>query len=469
MRDDLDRLCAAYRREPMPDLATRLDRLRRVEVALRRHRKQLVRAVSEDFGNRAEAETLLMEVLPLLEGIKHHRRHLARWMRPERRRASVLLPTSRVSVHYQPLGVVGIVVPWNFPVFLGISPLIGALAAGNRVMLKLSEFTPVTAEAVRDMLASAFSEDEVVVVTGGVEVAREFTALPFDHLVFTGSTTVGRQVMRAAADNLTPVTLELGGKSPALVHESFPIEEAGRRLAFGKAMNAGQVCVAPDYVLVPADRVDAFCHAFAEAIATSYPTLVQNDDYTAIINDRQRARLRGYLDEVRDAGAEVVEVNPAGEDFAGSGKLPPTLVKDPPLESGLMAEEIFGPVLPVIGYDSLSEAIDLINARPRPLALYYFDWDDDRADEIIRRTHSGGVAVNDTLSHVAADDIPFGGIGPSGMGHYHGREGFLTFSKAKGVVRKGRFDPAALIGPPWGRVGYRALLALFWRPASKAR
>jgi coniferyl-aldehyde dehydrogenase len=308
------------------------------------------------------------------------------------------------------------------------------------------------------MLAESFSEDEVMVITGGVEVASEFTALPFDHLVFTGSTQVGKIVMRAAAENLTPVTLELGGKSPAIIHNDFPIDEAARRLAFGKCMNAGQICVSPDYVLCPRDKVHEFSSIFIDAVEQAYPTLKDNPDYTAIISDRQKSRLERYLNDARAKGAQLMTADAADEDLSKSRKLPMTLVLNATDNMLVMQEEIFGPILPVIPYDSLEEAIQLVNSKPRPLALYYFDWNQSRADTILATTHSGGVCINDSLSHVPADDLPFGGIGPSGMGHHHGEEGFRTFSKAKGVIRKGKINTAAMVAPPWDNRMFKGLM-----------
>ena len=301
--------------------------------------------------------------------------------------------------------------------------------------------------------------DEAV-AGGDVDVATAFTQLPFDHLVFTGSTQVGRIVMRAAADNLTPVTLELGGKSPAIIHPDFPAAEAARRLAFGKGMNAGQICVSPDYVLCHEDQVSEFVSAFSATVEKAYPTLTSNQDYTAIISDRQKQRLEGYLEDARAKGARVIPINPAGEDVSGTRKMPMTLVLNATADMLVMREEIFGPILPVLGYRHLEQALRQVRQRSRPLALYYFDWDKKRANHILQHTHSGGVCINDTLSHVAADDIPFGGIGDSGMGHYHGKEGFLTFSKTKGVVRKGRINLAAMVAPPWGNTLFRLMMAI---------
>lgn len=409
----------------------------------------------------------MLEITPLLEGIAYYRKRLKKLVKEERRHVPLLLAPAKVSVLYQPLGVVGIVVPWNFPVFLALSPLIGAIAAGNRVMLKMSEFAPRTGLLLQRIFADIYEENEVVAVAGDVDVATAFTALPFDHLVFTGSTTVGKIVMQAAAKNLTPVTLELGGNSPAIIFDQFPIEEAADRIAFGKGLNAGQVCVSPDYVLCPNDKVEAFSAEFVKRIAVAYPDLMENADYTEIITDRQHQRLQGYLADAAEKGARLIVINPNDEDFSESKKMRMTLVIGATDDMLVMQEEIFGPILPAVGYDTLDNAVGFVNERPRPLALYYFDWDQKRAKQVLERTHSGGVCINDTMSHVIADDIPFGGVGPSGMGHYHGREGFLTFSKAKGVVRKGRINSISFIAPLWRNVIYQMLMKLnglrFWR------
>ncbi|WP_170755686.1 coniferyl aldehyde dehydrogenase [Ruegeria lacuscaerulensis] len=450
----------AYLADPMPDRAARVRRLDKLHNALIDNKARIIAAVSKDFSNRSAAETELAEIMPLLDGIAFYRKRLRKFMKPQRRHAPLTLMPASIQVQYQPVGVVGIVVPWNFPIFLALSPLVGALAAGNRAMLKSSEFAPASGELLKEIIADIFTEDEVTVVTGGVEVATEFTKLPFDHLVFTGSTQVGKIVMKAAADNLTPVTLELGGKSPVIIHKDFPIKEAASRIAFGKGINAGQVCVSPDYILCPRDKVDAFCTAFADSMSKAYPTLRDNQDYTAIITDRQKTRLEGYLKDAEAKGAELITINPKGEEFNNTRKMPMTLILGATDEMLVLREEIFGPILPVIPYDSIDEAVAYVNDRPRPLAFYYFDWDKSRAKDILARTHAGGACINDTMSHVMADDIPFGGIGPSGMGHYHGEEGFRNFSKAKGVVRKGRINATAFVAPPWDNFMFNSLKKL---------
>ncbi|MEQ8825223.1 MAG: coniferyl aldehyde dehydrogenase [Filomicrobium sp.] len=460
----LTQMKAAYARNPAPTVRERLDRLNRLHNAIIDYRDRLVKAVDEDFGGRASAETLMIEILPVLEGIHYNKKHLRSWMKQSKRSTPLMLLGAQAKVHYQPLGVIGIVVPWNFPIFLGLSPLVGALAAGNRAMLKTSEFAPRTGNLIKEMIAETFSEEEVLVVTGGVDVATEFTKQPFDQIVFTGSTQVGRIVMRAAADNLTPVTLELGGKSPAIIHDSFPIKEAAKRIAFGKGLNAGQVCVAPDYVLVPRSKVDAFIAEFVTAMQKHYPTMEDNPDYTSIITVKQRDRLIDNLRDAEEKGAEAITINPAGDGFRRTRKLPMTVLKNVTDDMRVMQEEIFGPILPVVAYDELDDAIAYVNDRDRPLALYYFDWNKARGERILNETHSGGVCINEVMTQTVVDDMPFGGIGPSGMGHYHGKEGFLGFSKAKGVVRKGGFNATEYIAAPWGNWAYKNYMKFqFWR------
>lgn len=455
------RLTAQQQAPGAPTAEERIDRLDRLHNAILDYEDRIISAISADFGNRAPAETKLSEIYALLENIAYQRKHLRRWMRPQRRHTPLTAWPARTQLIYQPLGVVGIIAPWNFPVFLALSPLIGALAAGNRAMLKMSELAPATADLIANMIAETFAPEEVTVVTGGPEVAQAFSELPFDHLVFTGSTRIGRKVMAAAAPNLTPVTLELGGKSPAIIHDSYDLDEAARRLTFGKCFNAGQICVAPDYVLCPREKVDAFATTFLAAVKESYPTLADNDDATAIISKDHYQRIEKLVTEAVAQGATAQ--TPEGHD-PGNGKYPMTVLTNVPADTTVMREEIFGPVLPVLPYDTLDDAIAHVNDGPRPLALYYFDNDSARADKVLRQTHSGGACINDTLSHVTADDLPFGGIGESGMGHYHGHEGFKTFSKAKGVVRKGRIDATRFVAPPWGNAMFKRLMAFQrWR------
>jgi coniferyl-aldehyde dehydrogenase len=463
MQQAFNRQHAAFQLNPVPSADQRKAHLRRLASALKANRHRLAEALDLDFKGRSRDETLLAEIYPSLEGIRYAANHVSRWMRPDRRQVGLIFQPARARVLYQPLGVVGVISPWNYPVFLTIGPLTAALAAGNRVMIKASEYTPTTTKTIREMLADIFPDDHVSVVTGDADVAAAFSRLDFDHLLFTGATHVGRQVMRAAAEKLTPVTLELGGKSPALVAPDYPIETAAGRIAFGKCFNAGQTCIAPDYLLCPENRLDAFVKAFSAAVAHMYPTMAANPDYTAIVNPRQLNRLSGYLSDAREQGGRLVEINPSSEAFSDTCKMPVWLVLEPTRAMTVMQEEIFGPILPVITYRHLSEAVDYVNSRPRPLALYYFDENRKRAQTVINQTRSGGVCINDTLAHVAQDDLPFGGIGESGMGAYHGKTGFMTFSKAQPVFERGRINGTRLAWPPYGRRIHRWLYRFLFR------
>ena len=450
---------AAYRANPMPSAQQRRAWLRALRELILGEKQALIEAVSRDFSNRAAEETLLAEIMPSLHGIDYASKRLGKWMKPSRRSVGLAFQPAAAKVVYQPLGVVGVIVPWNYPLYLAFGPLIGALAAGNRVMIKMSESTPATSQLVKELLARIFPEDMVAVVLGEAEVGQAFSRLPFDHLLFTGATSIGKHVMRAAAENLVPVTLELGGKSPAIVSADVPLADAAERIAFGKTMNAGQTCVAPDYVLVPQDRLEGFVAAYRTAVQRFYPKLENNPDYTAIINERQLGRLKGYIADAEAKGAQLVPLFPGDQ----GRRLAHSLVLNVSDEMKLMQEEIFGPLLPIVPYQRLDEAFAYINDRPRPLALYYFGYDKGEQQRVLHETHSGGVCLNDTLLHVAQDDMPFGGVGPSGMGHYHGHEGFLTFSKAKGVLIKQRFNAARLIYPPYGTAIQKLIQKLFIR------
>lgn len=449
----------AYAAQPMPDAEQRLQWLKALREMLDTERHALIEAINQDFSHRSADETLLAELMPSLHGIHYASRHLKRWMKPSRRKVGMAFQPASAKVVYQPLGVVGVIVPWNYPLFLAIGPLVGALSAGNRVMLKLSESTPATGLLLKRLLGRIFAQDLVSVVLGEAPVGEAFSRLPFDHLLFTGATGVGRHVMRAAAENLTPVTLELGGKSPAIVSADVPLKDAAQRIAFGKTLNAGQTCVAPDYVLVPKNRVGEFVEAYREAIRGFYPTLADNPDYTAIINDRHLARLNAYISDATGKGALLIELFDQGQ----ARRMPHSLLLNVRDDMSVMQDEIFGPLLPIVPYDGLDEAFAYINQRPRPLALYYFGYNKAEQNRVLNETHSGGVCLNDTLLQVAQDDMPFGGIGASGMGHYHGHEGFLTFSKAKSVLSKQRFNAARLVYPPYGKPLQKLIQKLFIR------
>lgn len=441
----LARLRAAHARH-VPDYAQRVADLKRLRAAFARRLEDFTVAMSVDFGRRSRHESLLTDGMTVLDAIDHLLAHLRAWMRPKRAAADGLFFPARTEIRYQPLGVIGIISPWNYPVNLALIPLATAIAAGNNVMLKPSEHTPRTAELLRELIAEVFAPDRAVVVLGEADVAAQFAALPLDHLFFTGSSQVGRKVMAAAAPNLTPVTLELGGKSPAIVAPGYPVATAVDRIAAGKFLNAGQTCIAPDYVLLPKAMIPPFVEALKKYISRHYPDLVTNPDYTSIVNPAQYTRLKSYLDQAHAAGAQIVEL---ADGDAGKRILPPTVVLNAREDLALMQDEIFGPILPLVAVDSVDAAIDYINARPRPLALYHFDHDKKRTQTVLDRTIAGGVTVNDTIMHIAQSSLPFGGVGPSGMGHYHGHEGFLTFSKAKPVLYQARWSSLKLMRPPY--------------------
>jgi coniferyl-aldehyde dehydrogenase len=443
---------ASFARAPYPDRTMRDTRLAALELLLKENVERIAGAVANDFGHRSPHETRLLEIFPTLEAVKHARRNLGRWMKPERRAVSLWFKPGGARVFPQPLGVVGIIAPWNYPIYLALGPLVGVLAAGNRAMVKMSEVVPATAALLDELVRVYFAAGEVSVVTGGVEAGRAFASMPFDHLVFTGSTAVGRSVMRAAAENLTPVTLELGGKSPAIVAPGYPIDVAAERILIGKLMNAGQTCIAPDYVLVPRDSRAEFVSAARRAVTAFYPDPMRSPDYTSIVNERHFGRLTQYVEEARKRGAEVVTLAPAGATpNPETRRFPPTLLLDVPEDCRVMQEEIFGPVLPVVAMHDVEEAIEYVTARPRPLALYYFDRNAQRIERVLAHTISGGVTINDTILHIAQESLPFGGVGPSGMGEYHGRAGFDAFSKRKAVFRQARLNPIGLFNPPYGK------------------
>jgi coniferyl-aldehyde dehydrogenase len=455
LKPALARLRAAHLAH-IPGYSERLAALERLEAAVRKYRDQLVAACSADFGRRAPLETLGADVLVSLDEIKHARRHLRQWMRPQRRAVNLSFRPARGEVRYAPLGVVGIVAPWNYPFQLAIVPLANALAAGNRVMIKPSEFPPAVSAMLARMLGEIFFPDEVVVVQGDAALGAAFTQLPFDHLLFTGSTAVGRLVMAAAAANLTPVTLELGGKCPALIAPDYPIAHAADRIAFGKCFNGGQTCVAPDYVLVPRAQRDAFVAAYLASVKRRYPALAGNPDYTAIVNARQADRLRAWLADAVARGVSVLQHAPAGESPPdGLQLIPPTVLLDPPDEALVMREEIFGPLLPVKGYDSHDEAIAYVLGRDKPLAFYAFDQDAERCERSLDRVSAGMACVNDVVIQFGQNEFPIGGVGASGMGNYHGHAGFLTFSKTMPVLYQSRFNGMKLFDPPYGGLARR--------------
>ena len=451
---------AAFARERYPDARTRQDRLARLASLLRDNEGRFAAAVDEDFGDRSEHETRLAELYIVAAEAADAQGNLRKWMRAERVSTPLHLLPGRARIERQPRGVAGIISPWNYPVQLALAPAIGALAAGNRVLLKPSELTPATSELLRELVAARFAEDEFAVALGDAEVGRAFSQLPFDHLFFTGSTAVGRHVALAAAANLTPVTLELGGKSPALFAPDADLALTAPRLMSGKLLNAGQTCIAPDYALVPADRLDAFVAAITKAALALYPSFSRNPDYTAIVNERHFRRLTALVDDARERGAKIIPLNPSdAKPDRTSRKLPPVLIVGVDDTMAVMREEIFGPLLPIETYESLDDAVARISARPHPLAFYYFGREGKRSAKVLKETLAGGVTVNDTLWHFAHKNLPFGGVGASGSGAYHGEASFLTFTHRKPVFVQPRLAASQLLYPPYGGA-FETVLAL---------
>ena len=455
MEDMLRKQRAVAMRSRPEALSVRKDRVERAIKLLNDHATDLGKVMSADFGNRSPKQSMITDIASTVNFGKYCLKHIDQWARPEKR--SVQFPLgllgAKAEVRYQPKGVIGILSPWNFPVNLTFGPLMQVFAAGNRAMIKPSEFTSKTSLMMKELVEEYFSPDECAVFTGSADVAAAFSELAFDHLVFTGSTATGRKVMESAAKNLVPLTLELGGKSPVLLGKSADFAKAGERIALGKMMNAGQICLAPDYLYVPESRQDEAIHGVWQATANMYPSLLENEDYASLVSDRHFDRLQEMVADAREKGAEVIEVNPANEDFSASNarKMPLTILKGVTDDMKAMKEEIFGPVLPVKTYAHIDEAIDYVNEHDRPLGLYYFGSDGAEREQVLARTISGGVTVNDVVFHVSMDDLPFGGVGPSGMGSYHGVEGFREFSHARSVYTQPKIDVAKLGGlkPPY--------------------
>ena len=446
----------SYLQEGVVTAQTRIDRIDRAIDVLVRYSDRVSDALNEDFTCRPREVNKLTDVIGSIGAMKHAKKHLKGWMKAEKRPTvfPLNLLGGRSRIEYQPKGVVGIVAPWNFPIAMVFQPMAGILAAGNRTMIKPSEFTPATSAVIQEMIADGFDPSEATVFPGGPEVGQAFSGLPFDHMIFTGATGIARHIMAAASRNLVPVTLELGGKSPVIISRSADIEKSVQRIMLGKTMNAGQICLAPDYLLVPEEKLNEVIEAAQKAVGEMYPTLLDNDQYTSVVNERHYQRLNGYLEEAEQRGQTVIPIHPCNEDFSaqnGGFKIPPTLVPEPAEDLALMEEEMFGPILPIRTYRDFEETISYINAKPRPLAAYYFGEDKAEEEAMITRTTSGGVCVNDVIMHIMQEDLPFGGIGPSGMGNYHGLEGFKTFSHAKSVYRQTGVNVAKLGGmlPPY--------------------
>ncbi|MBV9533416.1 MAG: coniferyl aldehyde dehydrogenase [Bradyrhizobium sp.] len=439
------------RAEPLPSLDVRLDRLARLRAAIFDNETRFEQAISVDFGERSATETLFAETLFLLGDIRHTTRQLKKWMAPQRVATALQFMPAKNRLIPQPLGVVGVIAPWNYPLQLTLAPAIGALAAGNRVMIKPSELTPHFAELLKEVIAAKFGADEMMVTDICEEIAPAFAALPFDHLLFTGSTRVGRLVAEAAGRNLTPVTLELGGKSPAIIDRSADLDEAAERIAYGKLLNAGQTCIAPDYAFAPEENVAAFAERVRTSMGRMFGTEPSNKDYTSIISGRHYARLEGLVADAAAKGAKILQpARPDDPNWKARRKFPPTLMVGTTADMAIMREEIFGPLLPVLPYRDRSEPIAYINSRDRPLALYWFGRDSAARDEVLVRTISGGVTVNDCLFHFTQVNQPMGGVGASGSGAYHGEWGFRTFSKLKPVFYRSVLNRMADLYPPYG-------------------
>lgn len=454
----------SYIAEGFVSAETRIDRIDRAIDILVTHSEAISEAMNEDFGCRPRETNLMTDVTGSIECLKHSKKHLKKWMKTEKR--PTMFPLNllggRSSITYQPKGVVGVIAPWNFPLGMVFEPLAGVLAAGNRAMIKPSEFTPATSSLITEIVSSAFDPNELTVFNGGPEVGQAFSTLPFDHLIFTGATSVARHIMAAAAENLVPVTLELGGKSPVIISRSADISEAVQRIMTGKMLNAGQVCIAPDYLMVPEEALEQVIDEATNIVEQMYPTILANKDYTAMVNDRHYQRISKNLADAEERSIRTVTINPADEDFSDNPtqKIAPTLVINPDDDALCMQDEIFGPILPIKTYENFEDTISYINAHPRPLAAYFFGKDKAEEQRFLTGTTSGGVSINDVMFHMLQKDIPFGGVGPSGMGSYHGIEGFKTFSHAKSVYRQpNRIPFAKLAGfmPPYGEASEKSI------------
>ena len=443
-----------------PSYQQRIDDLKALKGLLIDNQQALSDAMSQDFGHRSADDSKIGDILTTVMGINYSIKRLKGWMKPEKRHVGILFQPAKAKVIYQPKGVIGIIAPWNYPVFLSLGPLTTALAAGNVAMLKLSEFTPKTNALLQQLLAGVFAKEKVSIVCGDAKVAASFSGLAFDHLIFTGSTSVGKLVMKSAAENLVPVTLELGGKSPAIIGHDMDINTAVSRFILGKTLNSGQTCVAPDYILCPHDKIDSLIKTLKTRYQAMYPSINDNQDSTSIINDAQKSRLDSLIADAKQQGANVI---PLSDESARGRKMPLTLMTNVKDDMLVMQQEIFGPILPIVGYNTTSEAIDYVNQGPRPLALYMFSFDKKFQQALLLNTHAGDVCINDATSHVANDDLPFGGIGPSGMGKYHGVEGFKTFSHGKSVFSRGRINFTSLLFPPFNTIIHRLVYKLFIR------
>ena len=457
MQAQFARLQKLSRTQPINDWATRETQLDNLEVMLSDNQELLAKAISADFGYRSESETQFAELFPSFTGISYAKKHGKRWMKAQRASISALYMPAHNEIQPQPLGVVGIMVPWNYPLFLAIGPMIDALTAGNRIMIKMSEAAPQFAQTFAETISRYFSPDMVCVVIGEVDIAAAFSELPFDHLLYTGSTAVGKKVMAAAAPNLTPVTLELGGKSPVIILEGANLENAVNRVMMGKTLNAGQTCIAPDYVLIQRQYHEEFVRLAREWMEKHYPNIEENPDYSRIINGEQFKRVKGYLDDL--SSERVYKLTDAKSNIE-TRLMPPVIISEPIADSDLMQNEIFAPILPLMHYETLDEAIAFINERPRPLALYVFGDNNRDIDKVRTDTVSGGLCINEVIMHVAQHDLPFGGVGDSGMGSYHGKAGFERLSHMKPVFVQSKLNGLNILLPPYGSL-FKKAMAIF--------
>jgi coniferyl-aldehyde dehydrogenase len=438
----------------------RKDRLNRCIKMIKEYSDEIIDALQKDFGNRDPKSSFLTEIASTIGVLEHAIKNVDKWTKDEKRPSNVDRPFfirmlmgflgSKSYIKYQPLGTIGVISPWNFPVNLILAPLGGIFAAGNRAMIKPSELTPATSEVTKKMFEAYFDKSEAAVFTGDAEVGAAFSALPFDHLLFTGGTQIGKKVMKAASDNLVPVTLELGGKSP-VIDENADLSEVAKKVMRGKTMNAGQICLAPDYLMLPKGKSEEFTKASNEAVSEMFADLKYNEDYTSVINERHYERINELVSDAKEKGAEVIQINPADEDFEQQElhKIPPTLVLNPTDEMKIMQEEIFGPVLPVKEYEDFDETVNYVNSKDRPLGLYLFSKDKNKEKKVLDNTTSGGVTLNDVIWHIGQEELPFGGVGPSGTGSYHGHDGFKEFSHAKAVYKQFSADLMAQMMPPY--------------------
>ncbi|MDC0367774.1 coniferyl aldehyde dehydrogenase [Gammaproteobacteria bacterium] len=457
MNDVLNLQKKKFIKDGPPSINLRVDRLNRLTSMLVENRYAFTEALSSDFGSRSQNASLMTDVYTVLPEITNAIKNIKRWTKDEKRSSNMpfSLFGAKSYIRYEPLGTIGMISPWNFPVNLAFGPLASIFAAGNQVMHKPSELTPETAALMKELCDKAYDQDEFATFLGGPETGEAFSKLNFDHLLYTGSGNVGKHVMNAAAQNLVPVTLELGGKSPVVVGNSADIQASAKRVMFGKTMNAGQICLAPDYVMVHKDKKDEFITEAEKAVADYYPNIKNNDDYTSIINERHFDRLNGLIDDAREKGATINQINPSNEDFSQQEffKIPPTIITDTSDDMRVMKEEIFGPILPVLEYTDVEEALDTINSKDRPLGLYYFGTDKNEQSNVLDNTSSGGVTINNVVGHIQQQDLPFGGVGPSGMGRYHSQDGFKNFSNARAVFKDVPFfmDNLAfgMIRPPY--------------------